>query len=147
VSPSGVLPRLSNNANACSSLHFRQRTFREFRLTLILITDRLFVKVKSKLFGLAEISVGLSATTPSISIICPIAKEVIMLPNPAGGKYGPTSGSPNLYPPGTEHLRPDNVEWPPKDPVVKKAETEAASSVGSLPSSFFPSLHHSPAPK
>jgi hypothetical protein len=53
-----------------------------------------------------------------------------MFPNPATGeRYGPTSGSPNLYPPGTEHLRPDNVEWPPKDVNVKKAEKEAAASV------------------
>jgi hypothetical protein len=52
-----------------------------------------------------------------------------MLPNPAGGNYGPTSGAPNLYPPGTEHLRPANVEWPPKDPVEKKAGAEASASV------------------
>lgn len=58
-----------------------------------------------------------------------IEEEAIMLPNPAGGKYGPTSGSPNLYPPGTEHLRPASVEWPPRDPVVKKAEAEASESV------------------
>lgn len=55
-----------------------------------------------------------------------------MLPNPNGGTYGPTSGSPNLYPPGTEHLRPDNVEWPSRDPVVKKGEAEATASVSSL---------------
>lgn len=29
-----------------------------------------------------------------------------MLPNPSGGKYGPDSGPPNLYPKEYEHLRP-----------------------------------------
>lgn len=61
-----------------------------------------------------------------------------LLPNPAGGTYGPTSGSPNLYPPGTEHLRPKDVEWPPRDAVEKKAEAEAAASV-SYPSLCPPS--------
>ncbi|TVY57980.1 4-carboxymuconolactone decarboxylase [Lachnellula cervina] len=34
-----------------------------------------------------------------------------LLPNPSdpsGSSYGPTSGSPNLYPPGTEQFRPTN---------------------------------------